>query len=652
MRMKLNEKTYKIWDDYIKEYAPADSALRLVVHLANLHAYANRAAVARKVYSLYYHLFPKSSMFFEEQMDKLEEIMLAQIPQEDMVYIYDEYIREKAPDDYSIVAIKRLIEPFIERKSWDTAAAVLKGYLPIFKDKDEKLLEMIGIIESPEEEIIVNNLGNIINTRSSEWDPTPTPDGKYLYFSSRQMRNTFGGTDIYVSEFIDGEWQRPENIGRSLNGNNDETIDNVTVDGTTLMLSGTFDGTFGNFDIFLAHKLEDGWSSLEQLPMPVNSKYTDESANFTPDGKAIIFSSDRPDGIGDFVPFGSLHHGSTMGNMDIYISYKSDSGWSDPVNLGETINTHFSERAPFLHPDGRTLYFSSDGHPGLGGLDVFKSYRLKEDSWTEWSKPVNLGKEINTASDDWGYVVSLSGDSAFFAGFDRTDGYGGWDIYSVTLPQSAKPQRVVTIKGQVKSTSGTPLNAIIKWEDLETGKEIGTLRSDPKTGDYIIVLNYGKNYGFFAEKEGYISTSDNIDLREIPKDSIINIDIFLPPIYELKDQKISIIANNIFFDYNDFNLKRESYPELDRLISFMNKYPEVEIEVHGHTDNIGSSKFNMDLSMKRAKQVKEYLISNGCNPEKIMTKGHGFENPVADNDSDEGREKNRRVEIIFSVSID
>jgi len=650
--MKLSEETYRIWDDYINEYAPADSAMRLVVHLANLHAYANRAAVARKVYSIYYDLFPDSELFLDDQMKRLEDIMLTQIPQDDMIYIYDEYIKEKAPSDYSIVAIKLLIQPFINRRSWDSASSIIRGYLPIFNNNDEVLESILQILEAPEEGIVVNNLRNPINTSSSEWDPTPTPDGKFLYFSSSQLKNSYGGTDIYVSMYEDGEWQKPENLGRALNGKNDETVDNVSIDGNTLLLSGTFDGTFGNFDIFFAHKLENGWNGLEQLPMPINSQYTDESANITPDGKAIIFSSDRPGSIGDFIPYGSLHHGSTMGNMDIYISFITDSGWGDPINLGQRINTPFSERAPYLHPDGRTLYFSSDGHPGLGGLDVFKSYRLKEDTWTDWSEPINLGKEINTASDDWGYVVSLSGDSAFFAGFDRKDGYGGWDIYSVTLPQSLKPEKVATVKGIVKSTSGIPLKANIKWEDLKTGEKIGNLSSDPKTGAYIIVLNYGKKYGFFAEKEGYISASDNLDLRGVPKDSIIIVDIFLPPVYELKDQKISIIANNIFFEYDDYILRKESYPELDRLINFMNKYPEVSIEVHGHTDNIGSMNYNLILSRKRAMQVKEYMIGKGCPVEKISTEGHGFNKPITNNDTDESRAKNRRVEIIFSVSVD
>ena len=273
-------------------------------------------------------------------------------------------------------------------------------------------------------------------------------------------------------------------------------------------------GTYGEFDIYLAEKDSLSWR-MTHLPYPINTKYHEESGNLTSDGKALLFTSDRPGGIGAYVPINQyFYHGSVMGNMDIYISFLTDSGWSKPINLGPTINTPYAERAAYLHPDGKTLYFSSNGHAGLGRLDVFKSVRLREDSWTEWSEPVNLGKEINTANDDWGYNIDIKGDSAFFAINDAPDGYGNWDIYSVTLPKNAKPEKIIIVRGKVTDSGGNPISCVIKWEDLETGEVIGRLRSDPRDGYYFITLNPGRNYGYFADKSGFYPLSKNINLKK------------------------------------------------------------------------------------------------------------------------------------------
>lgn len=643
----LTLETLPKWDNYIKTYAPSDSAFNVVLYLVNRQISSGRSAVARDILIKCKPLFPNQSPFFDQQIYLNEEQMLNQTPSTDIDYLYEEFIKEKAPSENAFVALQRRADNYINTRNWDSAIFIFNKFKPLFPQMTLRINKIISILAAKSEGIIIRNLGTVINTDKDEWDPNPTPDGKYLYFSARDRQNSYGLTDIYVSKLENGLWQSPRNIGPPINGINDETIDNVTADGNTLLLSGTFEGTFGNFDIYTASKTPYGWGNLTHLPYPINSTYTDEGGNLTSDGKALLFSTDRPGGIGQYVPFGTLFHGTNNGNMDIYVCLKTDSGWAGPINLGPTINTPYSERSPYLHPDGRTLYFSSEGHPGLGKLDVFKSYRLREDSWTEWSEPVNLGKEINSILDDWGYKITVDGDSAFFAGHWRTIGYGGWDLFSVTLPKFAKPDKVLTIKGKVSDSNGKPLSANILWEDLNTGKNVGVLQSDPSDGSFIIILPMGKNYGYYAEKTGYYPLSKNIDLTKERRENEIFENIILLPLEDIFKKETKVSLNNIFFDFDKFTLKKESYPELDRLTKLIKENPKYKIKIEGHTDNIGAESYNLELSKKRAESVRNYIVSKGVTSKRFFLIGYGSALPIDTNDTEEGRARNRRVVISF-----
>ncbi len=647
LRAKLDEERYKQWDEYIRKYAPADSAFNVAFEIARRHFMLQRSGVAMYALELYKPLFPDKDSIFELNISQQEELMLTQTPNPDMIALYAKYAKQKAPDHNGLIAVKRIADSYINRRDWDSAVYVFNIFKPLFPEHKDHIDKIINILQSPEEGLIVRNLGSNINTRLAEWDPNPTPDGKYLYFSASNRRGGHGSTDIWFSEMKNGAWQKAENLGTAINGDNDETIDNVTADGTGLLLSGTFRGTYGQFDIFFAQKSEDGWESMTHYPMPINTEYVDESGNITSDGNALIFTSDRPGGIGEHRIFGKYSAGSMMGNMDIYVSMKQGNSWSEPINLGKTINTPYAERSAFLHPDGKTLYFSSDGHPGLGRLDVFKSERLSDTSWTEWSEPVNLGKEINGADDDWGYKVSVSGDSAFFAARNRQEGFGDWDLYSVTLPDNAKPQKVLTIRGRVLDTKGRHIPAEIVWEDLETGKEIGKLRSDPRDGSYFIALPYGKNYGYYASRNGFYPESNSIDLRNIKDTSDIYHNITLVSLNELRDENKKITVNNLFFDFGEHSLKPQSFLELKRLVKFLENNKKYKVIIEGHTDNIGTKEFNKQLSLKRAESVANYLEKHGFNKEMLEIKGYGYSKPFKSNSSDKNRAKNRRVEISF-----
>lgn len=647
LNQPLTPDVQKQWDAYIKKNAPNQNALKVVVEMASRYLMTGRSADGMEIYKKYQRYFPNQTEFFKSQIEFYENQMLMQAPISENLNIYLEYIKEKAPSENAFLALRKVAEPYINRRLWDSAIVIFKKYKPMFPGKESYIDKLIEILAAPEEGLIVRNLGPNINTEQSEWDPNPTPDGKYLYFSTSYRPDGYGMSDVFYSKMIDGVWQPAKNAGKGINGPQEETVDNVTADGTGLFLSGTFSKTYGLFDIYFIERKEGGWGPLIHFPPPVNTKWTDEGACPTSDGQAIIFTSDRPGGVGKFISYGTYDHGSTHGNMDIYVSIRTDTGWSAPINLGNVINTPYSERSPYLHPDGKTLYFSSEGHPGLGGLDLFKSVRLKEDSWTEWSEPINLGKEINSISDDWGYKISVSGDSAFFAGYNRTDSYGGWDIYSIILPKKARPDVVAKVWGKVIDRSGERISADIIWEDLTTGKVLGQLKSNPDDGSYIILLPLGKFYGFYAQKEGYYPASEYIDLRDIDTATTLNVDIVLVSAEEMKRYNAKIRINNIFFDFDRYALKKESLPELNRLVTFLKENPNNKVEISGHADSIGTDKYNKDLALKRVNSVVDYLVSKGFKRERFVLKSYGSEMPLADNRTPKGRALNRRVEIRF-----
>ncbi len=627
-------------DSMIKANAPDAGALSAMMQVSNTFLRVGKAINAFTWMERYTHLFPTQEKALLDNLKQYENIALTQYPDSVNRALYESYAIKYAPSEDAYVAFTRYISDDINYGRWQNVFNEIKRFAPAFPNKQQHFLDLIEIIARKDEGLRVNNLGNNINTFVNEWDPNPTSEGTQIYFSGNPRSGGLGGDDVWVSSLVDGVWQTPKNLGNKVNGERDETIDNISADGNTLMLSGDFMGTFGKFDIYSIDKVGDDWGDLYHYPYPINTEHVDEGGNITADRKALLFTSDRPGGIGEFVPLNTYANGSIMGNMDVYVCFMTDSGWSDPVNLGKTINTPYAERSPYLHPDGKSLYFSSDGHAGLGGLDVFKSVRL-DDTWTNWSKPVNLGKEINTILNDWGYKVGITGDSAFFSGFARTNGYGQWDLYSITLPKDARPDPIVMVSGTISDNRGNKLEAEVVWEDLTTGKALGTTKSNMMSGHYFIALPVGRNYGYFVKKDGYYPTSNSIDLRKSKDGDSRKVDIELVSINDMKSKASSIIVNNIFFDFDSAVLKKESTSELKRLVDFVKQNSINKLKIIGHTDKVGTDEYNKKLSLNRAIAVKNHLIE--ILPQlKITTLGKGDTEPI-DNKDDS---KNRRVEII------
>lgn len=474
------------------------------------------------------------------------------------------------------------------------------------------------------------NLGRSINTKYSEHWPVISPDGKTLYFLREgHPENESESGDIWFSNLqSDGIWTLARHMGKPLNTLDGGSVCSVSPDGNTLLLLGFYNKTGRiNFDGFsLSHRTKDGWSF--PLGVPIKNFYNLNnhwSGYLSNDGKKLFMGIQRTDSYGE---------------CDIYVSFlQSNNVWTEPINLGNVINTKEMEEDAFLAADDVTLYFESKGHGGYGGFDVFMAKRL-DDTWENWSTPVNLGATINTKEDDQEYYITAKGDYAYFASGDNS--FGELDIFRIKLPEKVKPKPVVLIYGKVlNAKTNEPIEAEIKYEVLSTGVEAGIANSNPNDGSYKIILPYGKNYGYSAKATGYYSVSENINLEKLSGYKEIERNLYLAPI-EIGEV---VRLNNVFFDFDKYELKPESFPELDRVVKFLNDYPTLEIELSGHTDNIGSDDYNQKLSENRANAVAEYIYSKGISKNRISVIGYGETHPVDTNDTEEGRQKNRRVEF-------
>lgn len=477
------------------------------------------------------------------------------------------------------------------------------------------------------------NLGPNVNTRYIEKAQYIAPDGKTLYYvvqSDPENQGPDKGDDIYFSTLeSDTVWGKRQNIGWPLNNDWPNAVLTATPDNNTLYLMHQYreDGYPKGSGFSITHKTPTGWSVPTDLK--VKNYYNKGGSNefcFSSDRKVLVMAVKRDDSFGD---------------NDIYVSFLQEDGeFSEPKNLGKTVNTFAWETSPFLAPDGVTLYYSTAGYPGYGNNDIFMVQRL-DSTWTNWSTPLNMGPDINSAEWDAYYTLAASGEYAFVA--SRNGGIeGSLDLFRMKLPRALRPNPVVLVYGKVmNSKTKTPLGSDINYNILSSNKEVGIASSNATTGSYKIVLPAGEIYSFLAQKEGFYSVSENIDVTKITQYKEIERDLYLSPI-EVGE---AIRLNNLFFDFNKSVLRKESFPELDRVITLLKNNPQMKIEIAGHTDNVGTDEVNNKLSNDRATAVKVYLETKGVQSDRISSRGYGKSKPVAPNTTDEGRQKNRRVEF-------
>jgi OOP family OmpA-OmpF porin len=490
------------------------------------------------------------------------------------------------------------------------------------------------------------NLGPAINSSYDELYPVIAPDGKTLFIVRRDHPQNFRlplsltkvrGLDTsddniwFSTQNGEGDWLPVKNIGPMLNNGYGSFVASVTPDGNTLLLGGSYRSkTAGpgseHFGLWFTHRTTDGWTYPEEVA--VKDYYTTSiyvEFCLSNDGRTIVLSLQRAD---------------SYGGKDLYVSsLQPDGSWSAPKNLGPTINSAADEATPFLASDGKTLYFASEGFAGYGDMDMYISRRL-DSTWQRWSEPENLGPQLNTPGWDAYYTVPASGEYAYFVSTDSSLGEG--DIFRVKLPQELRPEAVVLVKGKVlDAKTSKPVNAEIKYENLETGHEIGSARTSPTTGIYEITLPAGANYGYRAEAPGYIPVSENLDLTKADQYKELERDLTLVPLE--KDQTIRM--NNIFFETGKADLQPESFAELNRIFQVLHDNQSMEIEIDGHTDNVGPPAVNKVLSEARATSVQTYLTKKGIEAKRLRAKGFGENKPIASNNTDGGRQQNRRVEF-------
>lgn len=527
---------------------------------------------------------------------------------------------------------------FIRSRQWEKAIGVYERYLQVFPADEEKIIRIIKVLQAPERDMQIDNLGTKVNSKYQDYYPVISMDGNTLFFTSRHRPGGYGGEDVWATTRSDTGWTQAVNVGAPINTAQHEGFMTLSPDSLTAFIFGNYPESYGNGDIFCTSLEDTGWSEVKNLGPPINTGDFEGDAFFSADCRTVFFVSDRPGGIGEYRPRSKFYHPEY--NTDIYISTKTDTGWSEPVNLGETINTPYCERGPLFHPDGRTLFFCSSGHPGLGDLDIFISYRIGE-SWTEWTEPVNIGKEINTVYKDWGYSIPVSGNEVYFASV-RDDGLGQSDIYLMTLPERLT-NPVTIVSGRLTDTDGNKLDkAKIEWEDLETFKILGKTMTRP-SGDYTILLPSGRWYSYTASKEGYFFASRDVDLRKEDQTKVIK-DIKLPKLTPDAIPPPSAMLN-VFFNLNQSTIHSQSQTELERFLRLIRQHPEwKKIEISGHTCDLGAAGYNKKLSFDRASSVIQYLVGQGESSERFMAKGYGFEKPLVYEFTDTARKINRRVE--------
>ena len=534
----------------------------------------------------------------------------------------------------------RPLNLFFELTEYEVAAVKvvmdggkLDGYHSIdaigISDSNTPVTIEVNVSEEVNPEVVTERLSENVNSEYTEYKPLLSPDGKTLFFSRRNHPENIGGEedseDIWYSEWDEetGTWTKAQNMGNVLNNESPNFISSITADGNTMVL------LLGNRYLEDGKMLsgvsistrEDGeeWSKPEALNIENEYNFS-KFASFTMsnDREVILMSVERED---------------TRGDRDLYVSFvKEDGSWTEPLNLGDVVNTAHEESAPFLAEDNTTLYFSSQGYSGFGGNDIYVTRRL-DNSWTKWSEPENLGPGINSAMDDVFFNIPTAGDNAYYSKGMSEDNL---DIFSVSMPTFYKPEPVVTVKGKVSSTDG-PIQATLSFVKND-GSAAGETQSN-EDGTYEMLLPAG-NYTVTINSDGYESLGTFVDTENMQEDELSK-DFTLEAIEEAE---VSFESAPLYFGLDKSSLNAESQGVLDQLVNFL-KTNDVKVEITGHTCDLGPASYNQKLSERRAAKVVDYLTARGIDRSRISLTGLGESNPINSNENETERARNRRVEI-------
>ena len=480
----------------------------------------------------------------------------------------------------------------------------------------------VSAMENPLPFVAVN-LGPNVNSSDHEYLPSLTADESKLILTRRDTEND---EDFYISHRSSDEWQLATNIGRPVsNPGFNEGAQSISPDGLTLYFAADYTDPRlpQNFDIYFTRWTGTEWKEPKRIPGHVNTKHYESQPSISGDGRALYFSSRQPGGLG---------------GKDIWVSYLQEDGtWGYPENLGPNINTPGDEEVPFIHTDNITLYFGSDGHIGMGGSDLYMTTRQEDGSW---EKAVNLGYPLNTPGNEGSLFITSDGRNGYFAS-DKAGGFGGYDLYYFQVPERIRPNRVTYVKATVHDVEGRALEASVELINIEMQRTITKAGTDAKTGEFLVTLPIGHDYGLNVSKEGYLFHSEHFSLSDFPTDSVFLIDITLHRMVTGE----RIVLRNVFFNTGSYELLEASGAELDRVVKLLTENPNLRVEIGGHTDDVGTVASNQILSEHRAKAVVNYLVLNGIAANRLQSKGYGLSQPIDTNDTETGRARNRRTEI-------
>ena len=478
------------------------------------------------------------------------------------------------------------------------------------------------------------NLGENVNTPFEEYLPYLTADEQTIFFTTRRPGCTGGYSaeyrgyteDFYYSVLKDGEWQPAENLGPPVNTEQNEGAASFSPDGQLVYFTACQrKGGMGDCDIYVARLNGMEWEQPRNLGPVVNSAAWESQPSISNDGKTLYFASSRKGGLG---------------GQDIWFTTMENGRWTEPRNLGPEVNTEGNEMSPFLHADGKTLYFATDGRPGFGGLDLF----LTKNQEGAWSEPLNLGYPLNTTANEGNIFVNAKGDVGY-VNSTREGGLGRGDIYSFKMDPKIRPEFMTYVRGHVRELgTGKPLRAEVTFINIETGDTIRSVYSNKATGKFLLTLPLNQDYAAFVDKKGYLFASQSFSLKGIKPnpdaDQYFDVDIDLQKL----EVGLRVVMRSIFYETNKYALLDKSKAEMEHLVQFLRLNPNVRIEIGGHTDNVGSERDNQLLSENRAAEVKRYMVGRGVPAGRVLAKGYGEGKPIADNETEEGRAQNRRTE--------
>jgi len=472
-------------------------------------------------------------------------------------------------------------------------------------------------------------LSDTVNAFVMQYFPVLTADQQQLIFTRRLGSGGNDDEDLVISrKDARGRWTEPESISPNINSSLNEGTCTISADGRKLIFTSCVGRKgYGSCDLYESVRIGDQWTTPKNLGPNVNSAEWESQPSLSADGRTLYFVSDRRGGIG---------------RRDIWVSYLDENGeWTRAKNLGKPVNTVYDEISPFIHVNNRVLYFASNGLVGFGGYDIYFS---ELDTAGQWSAPRNIGSPINNHEDQFSLFITSDGKKGYYSHEEVKDaGYTASRIFEIEIPKDQQIRyKSNYVKGVVRDKQNRePLGASIELINLETGATESLVASDSVTGAYLIVLTQGAEYALYVNKKNYLFRSLNFNYSELRDYEPIVLDIDL----ERASEGTSAVLENIFFDVDKYDLKEKSVTELRKIIRFLMENPAVRVEISGHTDNTGSAAYNLQLSERRAQSVMDYLVSHGISTERLIPKGYGSQQPIASNDSEEGRQANRRIEF-------